>query len=72
MNQMADDLTNSKFDSFDLRRRICWNPLEQQWCVLDQFMKHAGEFHEEMKLRKDQNPPLKKGKRKRDDKLDPW
>ena len=65
-------MTDMKFDSFDLRRRIRWNPLDQQWCVLDQFMKPAGEVHEEMKHRKDQKPPLRTGKRKRDDKLGPW
>ena len=43
-NQMADDLTNLKFDAFDLDARVRWRPEEQSWCVLEKFMKHAREF----------------------------
>ena len=69
---MADDLTNLKFDAFDLDARVRWRPEEQSWCVLEKFMKHAREFHDEMKRKKSQpaEPPPKK--RKGDKGLGPW
>ena len=71
-NQMADDLTNLKFDCFDMQSRVRWDPGQQQWCVLDRFMKHAKEFHEELKLKRTEvRPPLPK-KRKKEKSLGPW
>ena len=71
-NQMADDLTNLKFDCFDMQSRVRWDPRQQQWCVLDKFMKHAKEFHEELKLKRAEvRPPLSK-KRKKEKSLGPW
>ena len=37
-NQMADDLTNLKFDSFESQQRVRWDPRKQRWCVLDTFL----------------------------------
>eukprot|EP00435_Cladocopium_sp_Y103_P066411 s288_g28.t1 len=71
-NQLADDLANLKFDSFEMKSRVHWDPAAQQWHVLDDFMKHAREFHEEMKSRKAEELPPEPQKRRKVSKLDPW
>ena len=32
-NQLADDLTNQKFDMFSLQDRVRWDPFQQEWLV---------------------------------------
>lgn len=72
-NQLADDLSNMKFDSFDLSQRVRWNPFEQSWHVLTDFLGHAKEFHEELKKRKaEQDPVVPKTKKARSKGLGPW
>ena len=71
-NQLADDLTNEKFDHFEQEDRVRWDPTQQSWHVLDEFMLHANSFHTEMTKRKSepQAPPAKK--RKKTSSLEPW
>ena len=72
-NQLADDLTNGKFDSFDQATRIRWNPEKEQWIVLEDFMNHAATFHSEMSKRKLE--PLERNSEKRrrtQSGLSPW
>ena len=72
-NQLADDLSNMKFDSFNMEQRVRWVPQEQKWHVLTRFLQHAKEFHEEMRKRK-MEPSLKESakKRARTKGLGPW
>jgi hypothetical protein len=72
-NQLADDLSNMKFDSFDLNQRVLWKPFEQSWHVLSDFLVHANEFHEEMRKRKSEATPIEPKKKKaRKGGLGPW
>eukprot|EP00435_Cladocopium_sp_Y103_P022415 s1608_g5.t1 len=72
LNQLADDLTNQKFDNFPLSERIRWDPFQQEWLVLNEFMSHANSFHSEMQKRKlePQAPPEKR--RKKGSTLELW
>ena len=72
LNQLADDLTNEKFGAFDSARRVRWIPQEQPWIVLDEFMRFAKEYHEEMKTRKAEVRQVLPRKRKGDKGLGPW
>ena len=36
-NQLADDLTNGKFEHFNEADRIRWRPEDEQWIVLETF-----------------------------------
>ena len=71
-NQLADDLTNEKFDHFNQEDRVRWDPTEQSWHVLDEIMLHANSFHTVFTKRKTepQAPPVKK--RKKVSSLEPW
>ena len=72
-NQMADDLTNEKFDSFNQEDRVRWDPKLQSWHVLDEFMLHANSFHAEMSKRKDEpHAPQPKRKKRKTSALEPW
>lgn len=72
-NQLADDLSNMKFEHFDLGRRVRWIPQEQRWHVYTRFMQHAKEFHEEMNKRKSEDKPDEPAKKKvRTGGLGPW
>ena len=71
-NQMADDLTNQKFDKFSLQDRIRWDPFQQEWLVLEEFMVHANGFHDEMRKRKSEPQVQMPRKRKRVSSLKPW
>ena len=72
LNQLADDLTNEKFDSFDPEFRV---PLKgednMRWRVLDRLLSCADNFYSELKKRKAApvGPSRKAGKIR---KLDPW
>ena len=51
-NQLADDLTNEKFDSFDKEFRIPLKGADMQWRILDKLTRSAESFHQ--KARKDE------------------
>ncbi len=71
LNQLADDLTNEKFDSFDSSVRIPLKGEDLSWRVLDKLLNYADSFFNELKKRK-ASPiePARKAKRIR--KLKPW
>eukprot|EP00435_Cladocopium_sp_Y103_P075019 s47_g53.t1 len=72
-NQLADDLTNQKFDSFPGDRRVGCVGGDTQWLILDQLMHKANEFHEELakeRRRKASDPNPKRDVKKR--RIDPW
>ena len=72
-NQLADDLSNMKFDSFNMEQRVRWVPQEQKWHVLTRFLQHAKEFHEEMRERKMEPSPKESAKKRARTKgLGPW
>ena len=72
-NQLADDLSNMKFEHFDMERRVRWIPQDQTWHVYTEFMQHAKEFHEEMNKRKAEDKPSEPAKKKmRTGGLGPW
>ena len=52
MNQLADDLTNEKFDSFEARLRIPLKGEELKWLVLDRLLCHADGYYSELLDRK--------------------
>ncbi|CAE7261317.1 unnamed protein product, partial [Symbiodinium pilosum] len=51
-NQLADDLTNEKFDMFDSSFRIPLKGEELEWKVLDKLLRHSDSFYKEVKTRK--------------------
>ena len=53
-NQLADDLTNEKFDSFDKEFRVPLKGADIQWRILDKLTRSAESFYQELKARKDQ------------------
>ena len=71
LNQLADDLTNEKFDSFDPEFRVPLKGEDMRWRVLDKLLSCADNFYSELKKRK--AAPIgvsrKAGKIR---KLDPW
>ena len=72
-NQLADDLSNMKFDSLNMELRVRWVPQEQKWHVLTKFLQHAKEFHEEMRKRKTESSPKEPTKKRARTKgLGPW
>ena len=50
-NQLADDLTNEKFDSFDSEFRIPLKGEELEWKVLDKLLRHSDSFYKEVGYR---------------------
>ena len=73
-NQLADDLTNGKFEHFNEADRIRWRPEDEQWIVLETFSSHAETFHAEMSKRKRDNleRPVEKRRRKQGRLLSQW
>ena len=51
-NQLADDLANEKFDSFDSEFRIPLKGADMQWRILDKLVLSAEGFYEELNARK--------------------
>ena len=72
-NQLADDLTNQKFDSFPGDRRVKFVGGDTRWLVLDHLMHKAQEFHEELTREKKRkiSEPNPKGVNKKK-KIEPW
>ena len=60
LNQLADDLTNEKFDSFDPEFRVPLKGEDMRWRVLDKLLKRKAALI---------GPVRKAGKIR---KLDPW
>ena len=72
-NELADDLTNNKFEKFVDAPRIRWKPDREEWFVLDKFLKHASEFHAELSKEKELKRPLpKKVPKAKRQKLEKW
>ena len=72
LNQLADDLTNEKFDSFDAEFRIPLKGVELKWRVLDKLLGHADGYYNELSARKEsrgRGPVRRFGKSR---KLNPW
>ena len=53
-NQLADDLTNEKFDSFDKEFRVPLKGADIQWRILDKLTRSAENFYQELKARKEE------------------
>ena len=71
LNQLADDLTNEKFDMFDPEFRVPLKGEDMRWRVLDKLLSCADNFYSELKKRKAAPiGPLRKAGKAR--KLDPW
>ena len=72
LNQLADDLTNEKFDSFDPEFRIPLKGKELEWRVLDKLLGHADGYYSELTARKEARGrgPAKRFDKSR--KLNPW
>ena len=72
-NQLADDLTNEKFDSFPERKRVKAIGGDTKWLVLERLMAKATEFFQELQKEKSEakeRPMVKtKGKKR---KLEAW
>ena len=72
LNQLADDLTNEKFDSFEAGLRIPRQGEELRWLVLDKLLSHADGYYSELverKAKRERGPPRRFGKSR---KLNPW
>ena len=53
-NQLADDLTNVNFDSFDRKFRVPLKGEDMQWRILNKLTKSADSFYHELKARKEE------------------
>ena len=75
-NQLADDLTNEKFDSFDKEFRIPLKGTDIQWRILDKLTRSAESFYQELRARKDEGRAkphrFKKLASSKKRKLAPW
>lgn len=75
-NQLADDLTNEKFDSFPRARRVHWEGRDASWLVLDQLLVKSKELLNNLhtaKLSSLSGNVVNKTSQKRKLKcLDPW
>ena len=74
-NQGADDLTNFKFDSFDLERRVEVDTAKVEWFVLDKLTMESQVLYDEIRKRKEQRKlegPLKKGRKKQSKFFSRW
>ena len=47
--QLADDLTNDKFDAFDMESWMSLKGEDMKWQILDKLMAGAKNFHQELK-----------------------
>eukprot|EP00435_Cladocopium_sp_Y103_P039700 s436_g10.t1 len=72
-NQLADDLTNQKYDQFPKERRVQFVGGDTRWLVLSNLMHKANEFHEELAKERKRKAPEPAGKsRKKQRIIDPW
>ena len=75
-NQLADDLTNEKFDSFDKEFRVPLEGADIQWRILDKLTQSAEGFYQELRARKDEGRAkpsrFKKLASSKKRKLAPW
>ena len=56
LNQLADDLTNEEFKSFDPGLRIALKGSELRWRILDRLLVHSDSFYRELGVRKREAP----------------
>ena len=56
LNQLADDLTNEEFKSFDQGLRIALKGSELRWRILDRLLVHSDSFYRELGVRKREAP----------------
>eukprot|EP00435_Cladocopium_sp_Y103_P001483 s5030_g1.t1 len=72
-NQLADDLTNQKYDQFPKERRVQFVGGDTKWLVLSKLMHKANEFHEELAMERKRKAPEPAGRsRKKQRIIDPW
>ena len=75
-NQLVDDLTNEKFDSFDKEFRVPLNGADIQWRILDKVTESAEGFYQELKAMKEEGrakpPRFKKLASSKKKRLAPW
>ncbi|CAE7198876.1 unnamed protein product, partial [Symbiodinium natans] len=72
LNQLADDLTNENFASFDPKFRIELSGEKLDWRVLDKLLVHAKSYYEGLGLSKRAKGSKPGRFAKRTRKLDPW
>ena len=72
LNQLADDLTNEKFDHFSPDFRVPLVGKELRWRVLGKLLEHAGSYFSEVKKRKAASSVKPMRFRKKPKELDPW
>ena len=70
LNQLADKLTNEKFDSFDPEFRVPLKGEDMRWRVLDKLLSCADNLYELRKRKAAPVGPSRKAEKIR--KLDPW
>ena len=51
-NELADDLTNNKFEKFADAPRTRWDPRMEEWLVFERFLKHAESFMQKSRKRR--------------------
>ena len=51
-NQLADNLTNERFDMLDSSFRVPLKGEELEWQILDKLLRHSDSFYKEVKARK--------------------
>ena len=72
LNQLADDLTNENFASFDPAFRVHLKGEELEWKILGRLLKHAESYYEELSLRKRARAPQGGRFGRKRQKLEPW
>ena len=71
-NQLADDLTNGQFQHFDPKQRTRWDGSTCQWIVLQKFLAHAREYHQQLVSEKSSKASRKPETRTKKTRLDRW
>ena len=72
LNQLADDLTNENFASFDPNFRIALEGEALEWRVLGRLLSHATSYFEELGVAKRAKPAPAMRFARRARKLGPW
>ena len=72
LNQLADDLTNEEFKSFDPGLRIDLKGEEFRWRILDRLLAHSDSFYKELGVRKRETPARVSRFGRKVRRLNPW
>ena len=72
LNQLADDLTNENFESFDPQFRVELSGGKLEWRILDKLLAHAKSYYEELGVSKRAKGSKPGRFVKKTRKLDPW